>query len=70
MQAIVTYLDYSKAFDTIKHEILLNKLYNMGIRGVFSSLIKSYLQDETQVVKVNGVKSLPIKTIEGVPHTN
>ena len=41
--AIVTYLDYSKVFDTIKHEILLNKLYKIGIRGVCLCLIKSFL---------------------------
>ena len=63
--AIVTYLDYSKAFDTIEHVILLNKLYNMGIRGVCLCLIKSYLQDRRQVVKVNDTKSLPIKTNKG-----
>ena len=63
--AVVTYLDYSKAFDTTEHVILLNKLYNMGIRGVCLSLIKSYLQDRRQVVKVNDTKSLPIKTNKG-----
>ena len=59
--AIVTYLDYSKPFDSINHGILLNQLYNMGTRGVCLSLIQSYLLDRAQLVKVNGTKILPIK---------
>ena len=42
-------------------------MYNIGIRGVCLSLIKIYLQDRTQVLQVNGTKSLPIKTNKGVP---
>lgn len=64
---LVTFLDYSKAFDTVNHQILLSKLYNMGIRGINLSLISSYLQDRKQVVKVNGIKSDPIYTNVGVP---
>ena len=39
---IVTFLDYSKAFDTVDHNILLSKLHNMGMRGVCLSLIRIY----------------------------
>ena len=40
--------------------MLLNKLYNMGFRGTFQELIKSYLQNETQYVsqRVNSVSQL------------
>ena len=41
-QVLLQYLDYSKAFDTTEHEILLDKLYNIVIRGICLSLIKSY----------------------------
>ena len=37
------FVDLSKAFDTISHEILLYKLENMGIRGLGKKLIKNYL---------------------------
>ena len=64
---VITFLDYSKAFDTIDHGILISKLHNMGIRGVCLLLIKSYLQDRVPVVKIINVKSQEIKTNMGVP---
>ena len=39
------FLDFSKAFDTISHEILLKKLYHMGFRGPIYQRIKSYLSN-------------------------
>lgn len=64
---LVAFLDYSKAFDTVNHKILLSKLHNMGIRGVCLDLIESYLKDRSQVVKVNGVKSQSVRINVGVP---
>ena len=39
----------------------------MGFRGIRQELIKSYLQNRTQCVKVNGTKSQPVETNLGVP---
>jgi hypothetical protein len=62
------FIDFSKAFDTINHNILLEKLNHYGIRGVASELMKSYLSNRYQYVHfdsncVSGY--LPITT--GVP---
>ena len=65
--AIGIYLDFSKAFDTVDHDILLSKLFYYGIRGPAYDWFQSYLSDRSQYVTYNGVKSStkPIKC--GVP---
>ena len=61
------YLDLRKAFDTVPHTPLLDKLHRMGIRGNLHCLIKNYLEDRAQFVNYNGhtSKTQPIKI--GVP---
>ena len=53
MNSFGIFLDVSKAFNTINHEILLNKLYQCGMRGTVHDWFKSYLFGRTQQVDYN-----------------
>ena len=61
------FLDFSKAFYTINHYILLKKLYKYGIRGLPHAWFSSYITNRKQYVKVGNTES-SLKTITcGVP---
>ena len=60
-------LDFSKAFDTVQHNILLNKLELYGVRGKPLKLIKNYITNRYQYVKLNGKKSNMCELKIGVP---
>ena len=61
------FLDFSKAFDTVNHDILFAKLEHYGIRGVALDILRSYLSDRHQFVVYNDVKSDNQKITCGVP---
>lgn len=71
------FMDMSKAFDFVDHNILLTKLENYGIRGNALTLMKSYLFDRTQIASVSRIclktkqethyRSAPRSVCFGVP---
>ena len=65
--ACAVFLDLAKAFDTVDHKLLLDKLEMHGIRGCALSLIKSYLSDRTHLVTINDAKSSFLTLDIGVP---
>ena len=61
------YLDFSKAFDTISHEILLRKLEFIGFRGPINLWINSFLSNRSQYVEVGSSISHTLPVTIGVP---
>jgi len=61
------FIDLSKAFDTLDHNILLGKLEYNGIRGTTLMWFKSYLQNRSQFVTYNGQNFIKLPITCGVP---
>jgi len=64
---ISVFLDFSKAFDTVNHSILLDKLRHVGVRGVVLDWFKSYLCNRQQRVSVGDSVSTQRTMTRGVP---
>lgn len=60
-------IDLRKAFDTVRHDILLRKLYKYGIRGVSLSWFGSYLSGRNQSVRIGSSISSTRVVSSGVP---
>uniref|UniRef100_A0A1B6MSN0 Reverse transcriptase domain-containing protein n=1 Tax=Graphocephala atropunctata TaxID=36148 RepID=A0A1B6MSN0_9HEMI len=61
------YLDITKAFDTVDHDILLGKMWLAGFRGLPFDWFESYLKGRTQKVRVGGFLSDLGSVVHGVP---
>ena len=60
------FIDFSKAFDTVDHEILIAKLDHYGVRGPPKNLIESYLSNRKQYVSYDGRESSHFDVTVGV----
>ena len=60
-------MDLSKAFDTLNHDLLIAKLHAYGFSKHALKLIKSYLSDRWQRVKINNSYSSWSTLLKGVP---
>ena len=61
------FIDLQKAFDTVNHSILIDKLHHCGIRGAPLAWFKSYLSNRTQFVNINNTHSTLKNISHGVP---
>ena len=61
------FLDFSKAFGTINHDILLKKLEYHGIRGIAKTWLSSYPTNRQQTFTINNATSTPVNISCGVP---
>ena len=50
-------LDSAKAFDTVDHYTLLQKLHHYGLRGIVNNSFKSFLKDRSQFVSITNSHS-------------
>ena len=67
MHTIGIFIDLSKAFDTLDHNILLDKLEHYGIRGIAKQLTSSYLTNRRQYTCFGGEESNKLFVRFGVP---
>ena len=61
------FIDLKKAFDTVDHKILLDKLYHYGFRGIINKWFSSHLEAQTQKTQIGSFMSPEQNITFGVP---
>nr|CAH7750229.1 unnamed protein product [Callosobruchus chinensis] len=64
---VLVLLDFSKAFDTLNHDILIAILQSMGISNISLDFFRSYLSGRCQMVQIEGESSDVVNVSHGVP---
>ena len=64
------YMDLSKAFDSLSHDILLNKLTYYGVKNSANDLLRSYLSNRKQYVQIHDISSSIVSINAGVPQSS
>ena len=67
VEQVIIYLDFSKAFDNVDHEILLKKLSLYCLDSDFLQLMFSYVTGRKQRNNINGILSDEVTITRGVP---
>lgn len=65
MHVLVLFIDFSRAFDTLEHKQLVDRLDNCGVRGPLLRWCEDYLKNRTSTVKIDNTYSEPITATEG-----
>lgn len=66
-QIDVIYTDMEKAFDRVRHCVILNALSEMDVSSYLIYLIKSYLNSRSQYIEIKGCQSVMYKSTSGIP---
>lgn len=66
-QVDAVYVDFAKAFDTVPHSLVVEKLKHIGFPNWITQWIFSYLSDRTSHVVVNSARSSLFCITSGVP---
>jgi retron-type reverse transcriptase len=61
------FVDLQKPFDTVNHDILIDKLDHYGVRGTANDWFSSYLKNRSQFVSILGFESATKPVNHGVP---
>ena len=65
--SVIILLDMSKAFDSIRHDLMLSKLQSIGVSNAGCDWFGSYLSQRSKVVNVANSVSDPLSVTVGVP---